>query len=121
MVDNNGGSRRRGPEKRTPPLANNLLWYLVALLLGTLLVVSLFNKSPIEIGYLDLWRLIEKGEPTNHADAYIDVTEEAGGVKRTIRYSDLSDSDLTIGRDEISGKVKRQVIKPENEQAEAEQ
>ena len=25
------------PEKRTPPLANNLLWYLVALALGTLL------------------------------------------------------------------------------------
>ena len=121
MVDNNGGSRRRGPEKRTSPLANNLLWYLVALALGTLLVVSLLSKSPVEIGYLDLWRLIEAGEPTSHPGAFIDVTEEVGGVQRKIRYSDLSDPDLTIGRDEITGKVKRQVLEPENEKTEAEQ
>ena len=65
--------------------------------------------------------LIEAGEPTSHPADFIDVTEEVGGVRRKIRYSDLSDPDLTIGRDEITGKVKRQIVEPENEKTEAEQ
>ncbi len=115
MADKNGGTGRRGPEKRIPPMGNNIIWYLLALALGTLLLVSLLGRSPVNLRYLDLLRLIEKG---SGPDASIEVTEGTGSAERKVRYSDLSE--LTIGRDEITGKVTRQVIEPEHDRTDPE-
>ena len=115
MADKNGGTGQRGPEKRIPPMGNNIIWYLLALALGTLLLVSLLGRSPVNLRYLDLLRLIEKG---SGPDASIEVTEGTGSAERKVRYSDLSE--LTIGRDEITGKVTRQVIEPEHDRTDPE-
>jgi cell division protease FtsH len=113
------------PEKRSPPLGNNLIWYLLALGVGTLFLASLMGqKGRVRIDYSDLERLIEKGAPTSEsaakepgkkapekqAEPWIEVTEGADGNEVTVRYSNLDK--LKFGQTEITGTVTRQIVAP---------
>jgi len=101
------------PSKKIPaPAANNLVWYLVAVVVVTLLVyIAWPNKGRTEISISNLVRLIEQGSPERNTKAAVDVQAEKEGKKFTVRYSTLHD--VVIGPNEITGKVTRQVIAPE--------
>ncbi|MBN2475925.1 MAG: ATP-dependent zinc metalloprotease FtsH [Pirellulales bacterium] len=108
-------SDHQTPERKTPPMGGNLIWYLLAMGVGTLFVVSLLGRdSTVDIPLGELEKLIDKGAPgTDKADPnpHVDVSEESGGKRATIRYSNLSE--LKFGPHEISGKVTMQVLAPE--------
>ncbi len=113
MTDQQDEQSRRTSERRSPPMGGNLLWYILALGIGTLFVVSLFTRPPLEIGYMDLVRLIEQGNPQQKPDAAITVTEGTDSKPITVRYSNLHK--LKIGPTEINGEVTRQVVEPDAE------
>jgi cell division protease FtsH len=101
---------KKSPEKKSaPPFGNNLVWYLLALGVGTLFLVSLINPNAREkIPLSELKRLISLGQVTDDGiPGHIDVTDESTG--KTVRYSDLSH--LELGQ-EITGKVTAETIAP---------
>ena len=65
----------------------------------------------IKFGHLE--QLIEKGAPSEtNKDPHIDVTESHNGRELTVRYSNLSD--LQVGPNEITGKVTREILAPDD-------
>jgi cell division protease FtsH len=91
----------------------------LALGIGALFLVSLMGTdNQIEIRYMDLVRLVEKGTPEKNPNAAIEVHEATGGKETTVRFSDLDD--VKIGPHEITGTVTMQVSGPENEQGKTE-
>jgi cell division protease FtsH len=104
---------RPTPERRTPPLGGNFIWYLLALGAGMLLVVNLLGAdNQVVIPYVDLWKLVEQGAPQTNPDAAIEVREGAKNKEITYRYSKLDN--LRIGPNEITGTVTREIVKPES-------
>lgn len=119
-------SAPRKPEKKSSPLTNNIVWYLLALAVVVLLVVSLLTAGAEEtIEYSDLLRLVKQASSEPNASAadsaakaltaagrpktekdYIEVTK---GNKIT-KYSNLED--LKVGSWKISGNVTREIIAP---------
>lgn len=95
---------RQPPERKTPPMGGNFVWYLLALGVGTLFLVTLLGSdNAVEIPYSELIRLIEKGAPAENKDAYIDVDEGPEDKQIVVRYSDLAE--LKVGQHEITGRV----------------
>jgi cell division protease FtsH len=112
MEKNKQEPERPAPDKKPPPMGSNFVWYLLALGLGTLLLVSLWPAdSRVDISYGDLVRLIDQGDPARNPLASIDVVEGTGEKQKTVRYSKLSD--VKIGPHRIAGTVTRQMIAPE--------
>lgn len=120
MSDEHPEPERPAPERKTPPMGGNLVWYLLALGVGTLFLVSMMDQgAQVELGYMDLVKLIEKGSPETDPAASIDVKEPIPGKEQeaVVRYSNLNN--LKIGPHEITGTVTRQVLEPEAEQSAA--
>ncbi|MGQ9575583.1 MAG: ATP-dependent zinc metalloprotease FtsH [Thermoguttaceae bacterium] len=106
---NQGGPRRSG-DPRPPQMTPNFAWYLVAIALGVFLVISLLGKSPTEIPYLALVKLIEQGAPDQNPDAAIELLQIRDRKPVEVRYSNLRN--LRAGPDEVTGEVDRQVRLP---------
>lgn len=105
---------RRPSERRPPQVGNNLIWYLLAAGVGGLFLVSaLGNRMGVDIPYMQLVRLIEQGSPEQNPKAVIEIHEGSDGNKQRVRYSHLED--LTVGLDEITGTVMREVLEPDSE------
>ena len=84
-VNRNGPCGRTAKPRRW---AENLVWYLLALGVGTLfLVESDGDGSQVEISYMDLVKLIEQGAPAKNPKAAIEVHETIGGKEEVARYS----------------------------------
>ncbi len=104
-------SDRQSSDRKPPSSGGNMVWYLLALGLGTLLLVTVWqNPRDVEITWNHLQDLIEQGAPDRNSDASIEIHTTSRGKPVTIRYSDLSD--LQFDRDRITGKVKMEVIEP---------
>ncbi len=87
MEDKNTDSQppQRPPDRKTTPGGGNMVWVLLAIGIGTLLLVSLFGADAgEEIVYGDLRRLIEQGK---NPEAAIEVP--GPDKKTTVRYSNL--------------------------------
>ena len=105
----------KNSEKKGASGGGNLVWYLLAVGMATLFIVSFVaGNGRVEIAYSDLERLVEQGAPEQNPDASIDVREKRGprGQEIWVRYSQLSD--LRIGSDEIAGTVTREILSPED-------
>jgi cell division protease FtsH len=114
MPDNQPESNRPSPERKPPSLGGNLVWYLLAVGVGTLFLVSLMdNNSQAKLRIVDLQRLIEQGPKGS-----IDVHEDLSGKEQVVRFSALDK--LKFGPNEITGDVAREVIAPETDRAKAE-
>jgi cell division protease FtsH len=110
----NDSDSKKSSDKKTPQLGGNVVWYLLALGVGTLLLVSLLaNQQGIDIPLSDLRRLIAERDPeaTRHGES-IDVEEKRDSKNVIMRYSDLDD--LVVGPYEINGTVTKQQIEPED-------
>ncbi len=115
------------PEKRQSPAGGNMVWYLLALGIGTLFVISLLGSSKrVEIPIGELDRLIEMGPSDAEADTsvidtendpYIEVTTGTEDKQRKVRYGHLDN--LKFGPHEISGTVTVEELEPEAEEPRA--
>ena len=106
MPDNLPESNRP-PERKTPPAGGNLVWYLLALGVGALFLISLMEtNNQTELTYMDLVKLIKQGSPQTNPKAAIEVRESVAGKEEVVRYSNLDN--LKIGPHEITGNVTRQ-------------
>ncbi len=100
---------RKPSEKKTPGMGNNVIWYLLALGIGTVFLVALLASQPdVEIRFGELDRLISMGsdaknEREGKPPANIVVHDDSSEAKGSRRFSHLSD--LTVGVSEITGKV----------------
>ncbi|HWA97610.1 MAG TPA: ATP-dependent zinc metalloprotease FtsH [Pirellulales bacterium] len=107
---------RKTPEKKSPPVSNNVLWVLVAVAMALLLVVFLVPlRQEADLPYGRLVQLIELGAPSKNPDAAIRVDGEYERVPATYVYSNLSD--LRVGPEEILGKVDRRIYSRNDELA----
>ncbi len=112
--------KRPPPERKTPPMGTNIIWYLLALGVGTLFFVSLMgSENQVQISYVDLWKLIEQGTWQINPQAAIQVSEGQKGKEVVYRYSKLDN--LRIGPQEIIGMVTRQIIEPKEQRAKPEE
>ncbi len=94
------------PEKKTPPLSNNIVWYLLGIGVVILMIVGWLNQPlAYELSYKDLVDLIKASGPESTSDG-ITVKENDG--KDAIRYS--TPTDIKIGSFEVTGKVTREVL-----------
>lgn len=103
-------SRKRSNEKKNSPMGSHVVWYLLALGIGTLFLVRLlFEGNDVEIPYMKLRDLIVQGNPatTGKHDAHIFAKDERG---QTVKYSNLKD--LKLGQTEITGTVTE--VRPED-------
>jgi cell division protease FtsH len=109
---------RKPVEKKPSGMGSNVIWYLLALGIGTVFLVTLLaNKPGHEIAYSELVRLVKQGSDAKNAKAdpkklpvCIEVQEDDG--KRVVQYSNLSD--LTVGQDEVTGTVTVLQIEPKD-------
>ena len=119
MSDNQPESKRPPPDARTPPLGGNFVWYLLALGIGVLFLVSFMETgNQVELSYMDLVKLIEKGVPVRNPKAAVELRETIAGKQEDVRYSNLDN--LMVGPHEITGTVSREVISPEAERGKME-
>jgi cell division protease FtsH len=111
-------AKRPPQERKSPPVANNIVWYLMAFVVGTLILVGMFgSESECEIPYGELISLVEKGAPDKSgtdSKTWIEVREGAKDKQKLVRYSNLTD--VKIGPHEITGVVTRQVMEPLREE-----
>jgi len=93
-------------------MGSNLVWYLLALGVGTLFFVSLISAdNQVKIQYMDLCKLIEQGVHTDNPQAFIEVREGPKDKGTVYRYSKLDN--IRIGPNQITGFVTREIIEPE--------
>ena len=103
-------SPSKSPDKKVPQVGNNLVWYLLALGVGILVVVTWMNpKQSVNIPYGRLEQLIKQKSPQQNPDAAIVLDEGTEGNRQRVQYSNLRE--LVVGQAEIVGKVDRKVLK----------
>jgi len=115
-MESNNGPNRKPAEKKSPSMGNNVIWYLLALGIGTVFVVALLAAKPdVEIKYGDLLRLIEQGSDVENVanqkePAAIDVRSGDKDDAQVWRYAHLSK--LVAGKEQITGEVARRPVGP---------
>src|SRR5262245_52969634 len=101
-------------EKKSPPLVNNVVWYLLGIGVAILLVVGwLHQDSAYELKYSDLVKLIKA--TANDGKQSITVHEGTEGRGITVRYQNPTEIVLALG--ELTGKVTREVLSRDNGEA----
>jgi cell division protease FtsH len=94
------------PDRKPRPVGGNLVWYLLALGVGTLVVISVLGSgNRVEIPYGKLEDLIDR--TATDPKAFVEIDEGTADKPRSVRYSDLSD--LTFGAENITGTVTKTV------------
>jgi cell division protease FtsH len=100
-------------------MGGNLVWYLLLLGVGALFLANFMDtSSQVDLGYMDLVKLIEQGAPDKNPKAAIEVKESSAGKEEVIRYSNLDK--LRLGTNEVTGTVTRQIISPKSEEGKKE-
>src|SRR5262245_16225951 len=96
----------KSPERRGPPLGNNVIWYLLGIWVTILLVVGwLHQDSAYEVQYSQLVALIRASGPgSGEHGIVIHESNKPGSVG--VRYRDPSE--INIAPYEITGKVIRE-------------
>ncbi len=93
---------RRSSDKKTSPINNNILWFMIALGLLTAFVVMLLTSTTGEsLAYSDLLRLVEN----ESGQGYIDIERKSGDKPYQVRFS--QPSGIKIGSFEVTGKIMR--------------
>lgn len=97
-------SGKRPPEKKAPPIGNNIIWYLLGIGLTILLVVGwLHQDATYELTPSDLEALIKA---STKSDKSVLVRESTQSGAPAVRYEEPSN--IEIGSTEITGKVYRE-------------
>jgi cell division protease FtsH len=98
-----------GDKKPAPQGGGNLVWYMLAVGVLLLLMVTIFKTgNQKQVKWSDLLKLVEasgEGGP-----GFIETTEANGAEATRVQLSDLSD--IEIGTSFVKAKVSRQLYKP---------
>ena len=113
-------------DKKPVPQSGNLVWYMLALGVLLLLMVTMFNSNTgQQLGFSDLLKLINvSGKDANGKEGagYIEVADPSSTQpNQRIRISDISD--IVVGSSAVAAKVTRQRFRvggAENESGEKE-
>jgi cell division protease FtsH len=100
--------RKPGDKKGGSPLANNVVWYLLALGAATLLLVYLWQDATpqFRIPLSDLKSLIRQGSPALlNQGGYVDVRDARGNAYRCEKLDKL-----VLGTTEIRGTISRRPL-----------
>jgi cell division protease FtsH len=102
-------------DKKSSPQGGNLVWYMLALGVLLLLMVTVFSSgSGQQLGFSDLLKLIEaSGKDANGKEGigYIDVSEPTTAhPQQRVRIKDISD--IVVGSSNVTAKVTRQHYTP---------
>ena len=102
------------PDDRKVPVSNNFSLLIIVVIVGVgLAAILLPYNSAVVIKFGQLQQLIDKRAPSeSNKDPSIEVKETHNGRELTVRYSDLKD--LQVGPNEITGKVTREVLAPDD-------
>jgi cell division protease FtsH len=103
------------PDKKSSPQGGNLVWYMLALGVLLLLMVTVFQSgSGVGLGFSDLLKLIEaSGKDANGKEGigYIDVPDPTTArPQQRARISDIND--IVVGSSNVTAKVTRQRFTP---------
>src|SRR4051812_36812020 len=103
------------PDKKSSPQSGNLVWYMLALGVLLLLMVTVFQSgSGATLGFSDLLKLIEaSGKDANGKEGigYIDVPDPTTArPQQKARISDIND--IVVGSSNVTAKVTRQRFTP---------
>jgi cell division protease FtsH len=111
-MNSNLTNRPLDPPRTCPMNKKKYLWGLLISAAGIFSCVCLinWNSNPIEIQIMDLWKLIDQGPSQFNPKAAIEVREDSDDNELTYRYSQLDN--LRIGPNEITGTVRRELIRP---------
>ena len=103
---------RNGDTRKTSPLGGHVFWWVLALVVLAMLIISVVTKpTEVKIPYSDFVKLVKKGTPKDHPDtSYIDVEENVGPRRRVVRYSHLKIDEL--GPEKVTGTVTVQLKQP---------
>ncbi len=94
-------------DKKTPPLGNNIVWYLLGIGVAILMVVGYLNQPlQYELSYSDLVDLIKASAP-NASPQGITIQEGSEGREQKVHYE--KPNDIKIGTFDVTGKVIRKV------------
>ncbi|HTQ37846.1 MAG TPA: ATP-dependent zinc metalloprotease FtsH [Pirellulales bacterium] len=103
-------SGKATPEKKSPPIGNNFVWYLLGIGVTILLVIGwLRQDSAYELQYSDLLNVISAGK-----DGY-KVEEGPEGHEKEVLYK--NPTDIVISSSEVTGKISREVVGGADESA----
>jgi len=112
MDKNEHSQKQKPPEKKTPPMGGNIIWYGLPVLIAFLFVYNLWWGGPprVEIPIGDLVALIEQGapDPEGGHNPSIVVVQRSGSKQQRVEYSELSE--VTIGTYAVTGKITRRVL-----------
>jgi cell division protease FtsH len=98
-------SGKRPPEKKAPPIGNNIIWYLLGIGLTILLVVGWLHQDSIyELTPSDLESLVKASAKSGDKSVLVKESTLAGTP--AVHYEDPSN--IEIGISEITGKVYRE-------------
>ncbi|MDR2756376.1 MAG: ATP-dependent zinc metalloprotease FtsH [Planctomycetaceae bacterium] len=108
---NNSSSDPVKPRKTVSPEGGvPSILLILALIIGTALILTLFRTSNHEVPYNKMMELIDLGpESSENPDPHIIIEEGSGISTMTVRYSKLNH--LVVNNYEIRGLVTRQVLK----------
>ena len=132
-MDNNQNPTPNNPEKKNPPQGGNFVWYLLALGVGLLLLVTLVTGgTEREIMWSDLERLIvasknpdlfEPGSPEADLHPGWILVEKKEG-KETVKYKYSMLANVVVSSDDVSGDIVVEQLGPpkaSSDQASAEE
>ncbi len=111
-TDHQSENPRRSSEKKTPPVSNQILLYLLAVALGTWIVFALYHaRSAVRITYGDFQRLIEQSSDSPHrTEGYVEVVSGTPQHPEIRRYRDVEK--VVVGDRQITGMVHQTIVDP---------
>jgi len=116
-MESRNDSGRKPAEKKNPTMGNNIIWYLLALGVGTVIVIAMLANAPdVELQYSDVIALIELGSDSHNAAEnkqpakFELVSTDTGGVKHVRELSHLAK--LHVSSSELTGEVSIKQIEP---------
>ena len=110
-MDHSSDPRKNG-EKKSPPIGNQILLYLLAVGVGTWIVFTLYHaRSSVQMPYGKLEELIKQssGSP-GRTVGYVEIQGGTPQQPEVRRYRDPKD--VIVGDREITGKVQQTVVDP---------
>src|SRR5215207_7139369 len=95
-------------DKKSSPQGGNLVWYLLALGVLLLLMVTMFNSnSGLTLGFSDFLKLVDASGKDGHGS--IEVPDPSSSQPQRIRLSELSS--VVVGSSTVTAKVTRERLK----------
>ncbi|NOY28885.1 MAG: ATP-dependent zinc metalloprotease FtsH [Planctomycetes bacterium] len=105
---------KKSPEKKTTPQGNNLVWYVLGLMVLLLLLGTVWGGNErLTLKWSDLEELIAVSNPESKTPGNNFITVEDTSTKTPKWWKINGPTDIKIGAFEVVGKLTREEVRPE--------